>query len=72
MPDGKLTSFPLAVKCGDDETVCFSWILWPSREVRMAAMQQLRRDKRLDPENNPMPFDGERLIYGGFEMIVDA
>lgn len=72
VPEGKLTSFPLAVKCREDETVCFSWIVWPSRDVRMAAMQKLMHDERLDPATNPMPFDGERLIYGGFEVIVDS
>ena len=71
VPDGEITSFPMAVKCREDETVCFSWIVWPSREVRMAAMQKIMRDERLDPDINPMPFDGERLIYGGFEVIVD-
>ena len=72
VPDGEITSFPLAVKCAPDETVVFSWILWPSREVRNAAMKKIMADERLDPERNPMPFDGMRLIYGGFEMIVDA
>ncbi len=64
------------VECwGDDvpdETVVFSWILWPARETRNAAMEKIMADERLDPQRNPMPFDGMRLIYGGFEMIVDA
>jgi len=72
VPDGEITSFPLAVKCRDDETVCFSWILWPSREVRNKGMEALMTDERMDPEKMSMPFDGMRLIYGGFEMIVDA
>ncbi len=50
----------------------FSWILWPSRDVRNAAMEKIMADERLDPERNPMPFNGMRLIYGGFEMVVDA
>ena len=72
MPDGEQTSFSMAVKCRDDETVCFAWILWPSRELRNAAMEKLQADERFDPAKNPMPFDGMRLIYGGFEVIVDA
>ena len=71
VPDGEMTSFPIAVKCGDDETVIFSWITWPSKKVRDEAMQQVMEDPRLQPDVNPMPFDGKRLIYGGFEIIVE-
>ena len=72
VPDGEVTSFPMAVKRRDDETVVFSWILWPSREVRDAAMQKAMADPRLQPDTNPMPFDGKRLIYGGFRSIVEV
>ena len=72
VPDGEVTSFPMAVKCKTDETVCFSWVLWPSREVRDEAMPKIMADPRLQPDANPMPFDGKRMIYGGFEMIVDV
>jgi uncharacterized protein YbaA (DUF1428 family) len=72
VPDGKLTSFPMAVKREDDETVVFSWIIWPSRKVRDEGMKNAMADPRLQPGMNPMPFDGKRLIYGGFEMIVEA
>lgn len=71
VPDGEVTSFPMAVKCRDDETVVFSWISWPSRQVRDAGMQKVMEDPRLQPDVNPMPFDGKRLIYGSFEMIVE-
>jgi uncharacterized protein YbaA (DUF1428 family) len=71
VPDGKVTSFPMAVKLQKDETVIFSWITWPSREARDAAMKKVMADPRMQPEKNPMPFDGKRLIFGGFEMIVD-
>ncbi|PAU86789.1 RNA signal recognition particle [Pseudomonas sp. WN033] len=71
VPQGEVTSFPMAVKCQSDETVVFSWILWPSRAVRDAAMPKVMADPRLHPDNNPMPFDGKRLIYGGFEVVVD-
>ena len=72
VPQGKLTSFPMAVKCQADETVVFSWITWPSRQARDAGMKKVMTDPRVQPDVNPMPFDGKRLIYGGFEVIVEA
>jgi uncharacterized protein YbaA (DUF1428 family) len=72
VPDGKLTSFPMAVKCAAEKTVAFSWIMWPSRQVRDASMKKVMADPRMQPDTNPMPFDGKRLIYGGFQMLVDA
>ena len=71
VPDGEVTSFPMAVKREADETVVFSWILWPSREARDEGMAKAMADPRLQPGTNPMPFDGKRMIYGGFEVIVD-
>ncbi|MBF0676064.1 DUF1428 domain-containing protein [Pseudomonas sp.] len=71
VPEGKVTSFPMAVKCKPDETVVFSWIIWPSRQVRDSGMQKVMADPRVQPDQNPMPFDGQRMIYGGFEMLVD-
>ncbi len=71
VPHGEVTSFPMAVQKAADETVVFAWVLWPSREARDAGMQASMADPRLAPETNPMPFDGKRLIYGGFEVIVD-
>ena len=49
----------------------FSWVVWPSREVRDAAWPKLMADPRMTPEANPMPFDGKRLIYGGFQTIME-
>ena len=72
VPEGRLTSFPMAVKRQADETVVFSWIVWPSRAARDAGMKKVMADPRVQPDVNPMPFDGKRLIYGGFEIIVDA
>lgn len=72
VPDGEVTSFPMAVRCREDETVCFSWILWPSREVHVEAMPKIMSDPRFQPDANPMPFDGKRMIFGGFEILVDA
>lgn len=71
VPEGKLTSFSMAVKRRDDESVIFSWIEWPSRTVRDEAMPKVMEDPRVQMDVNPMPFDGQRLIYGGFESIID-
>jgi len=71
VPEGKLTSFPMAVKRKEDETVVFSWITWPSRQVRDEGMKKVMADPRLSPDANPMPFDGQRLIYGGFEVLFE-
>ena len=70
VPDGKLTSFPMAVKREPHETVVFSWIVWPSRQVRDAGMAKVMADARL--QSVDMPFDGKRMIFGGFEMMLDA
>lgn len=72
VPEGKVTSFPMAVQRKPDETVVFSWIVWPSKSVRDAGMAKVMADPRLQPDVNPMPFDGKRLIYGGFEVLVEA
>jgi uncharacterized protein YbaA (DUF1428 family) len=72
VPDGKVTSFPLAVRRKDDETVVFSWVEWPSKQARDAGWQKIMADPRMQPEANPMPFDGQRLIYGGFQPIVES
>lgn len=71
VPPGEKTSFPMAVQLKDDETVVFSWISWPSRAVRDAGMEKVMKDSRMNNESNPMPFDGSRLIFGGFQMVVD-
>lgn len=61
----------MAVKCEKNESVVFSWIIWPSKEIRDSAWGKLMNDPRMSEENNPMPFDGKRMIYGGFQMVVD-
>ena len=75
VPKGKTTDFQGAVAAQDDETVAFAWIEWPDKATRdgvMGRMDELAKtDQRFDPAKNPMPFDGKRLIYGGFEVIVE-
>ena len=70
VPEGKLTSFPLAVQRQPNETVVFSWIVWPSRAVRDEGMRRSMADPRMQPQTNPMPSDGKRAIFGGFEMMM--
>jgi len=70
VPKGKITSFPMAVKCREDETVVFSWITWPSRAARDSGMKNTMQDPRMKFEDGAMPFDGKRMIFGGFETIV--
>jgi uncharacterized protein YbaA (DUF1428 family) len=72
VPDGKLRSFPTAVQKKEDETVVFSWIVWPSRQARDEGMKKVMAYPRIQSNVNPMPFDGKRLIFGGFEVLVEA
>lgn len=72
VPDGKLTSLPMAVKKEANETVVFSWTIWPDKATRDTGWQKIMDDPRMRPDVNPMPFDGKRMIYGGFQMIVEA
>jgi uncharacterized protein YbaA (DUF1428 family) len=71
VPDGELTDFRRAVQANDDETVVLSWIEWPDKATRDAAMEKMTNDPRFDPESNPMPFDGKRMIFGGFAPVVE-
>ena len=70
VPDGEMTSFPIAVQATEDETVALGWIEWPSKEKRDEGMPKAMQDERMSFEN--MPFDGKRLIFAGFEKFSDA
>ncbi|WP_049622764.1 DUF1428 domain-containing protein [Frateuria defendens] len=72
VPDGKLTDFHRAVQAKNDETVVFSWIEWPDKATRDTGMQKAMKDERLNPQDNPMPFDGKRMIFGGFAPVVEV
>ncbi len=72
VPDGKLTDFRGAVKAQDDEVVVFSWIEYPSKEARDAAKERIMTDPRMKAMGAEMPFDGQRMIFGGFAPIVDV
>jgi len=69
--DGKVTDFRKAVRANDDETVVFAWVWWPDKATCDAAAPKMMNDDRMKPDG-PMPFDGQRLIYGGFEAAFDT
>ena len=67
-PSGKLTDFQRAVQAKDDETIVFSWIEWPDKATRDAGMAKMKDDPRMDPK--AAPFDGKRMIFGGFKPVL--
>ncbi|MDP2121840.1 MAG: DUF1428 domain-containing protein [Hoeflea sp.] len=73
VPDGKVTSFPMAVKLEAEESVVFSWIIWPDKQAAEtgmnASMKQL--EGLMGNDMSKMPFDGMRMMWGGFEPIVE-
>jgi len=75
VPEGKQTDFRRAVDATAEESVCFSWVEWPDKATRDAAfatmMSEDFNDPRMDQAKNPMPFDGKRMIFGGFVPLVD-
>ena len=72
IPDGKTTDFRGAVKADADENIVFSWIVYPSRQVRDEANRKVMEDPRMKMDNDAMPFDGKRMIFGGFELLLDS
>ncbi len=72
VPDGKVTDFKGAVKAKGDEKIVYSWVEWPSKEARDAAWPKIMEDARMKPDKSNMPFDGQRMIYGGFIPILDV
>jgi uncharacterized protein YbaA (DUF1428 family) len=71
---GKVTSFPQSVKRKRDETVVFSWIVFKSRAHRDRVNAKVMKDPRLADmmDSKAMPFDGKRMIWGGFKVAVDV
>ena len=71
VPRGKVTDFYGAVQAKDDETIVFSWFEYPDKAARDAANERMMADPRMKEMSATMPFDGERMIWGGFEAFVD-
>ena len=71
VPEGKVTDFRKAVDAKDDEKVVFSWFEYPDKATRDAANEKIRTDPRMQKLGETMPFDGKRMMYGGFEAIVE-
>lgn len=72
VPEGKVNSMHTAVLRKPEETVVFAWITWPDKATRDAGMQKVFADPGMAGTMDQMPFDGTRMIFGGFEVIVDA
>lgn len=70
VPDGKVTSFPMAVKLEPGEAVVFSWLKWPDKATADAAWEKMMEDPRM--KDMDMPFDGQRMMWGGFEVVFEA
>lgn len=71
VPTGEATDFFKAVKAKDDETIVFSWVFWPDKATRDAGNEKIMADMTaMGDDVTEMPFDGKRLIYGGFEVLV--
>lgn len=72
VPAGKVTDFARAAHKQDGETVVFSWVEWPNKDTRVAGWEKVMADERMQPDGTEVPFDGKRMIYGGFTPIVEA
>jgi uncharacterized protein YbaA (DUF1428 family) len=72
VPEGKVTDFRRSVEAKDGEVIVFSWIEWPSKQVRNEAWPTIMADPRMQPDKATMPFDGQRMIHGGFATILDT
>jgi uncharacterized protein YbaA (DUF1428 family) len=71
IPDGKQTDFRRAVQRQEGENVVFSWIEWPDKATRDAGWARMMKDPDMQPDHDNMPFDGKRMFWGGFEVVLD-
>ncbi|WP_437502390.1 DUF1428 domain-containing protein [Sorangium sp. So ce1099] len=72
VPDGKITDFKGAVKAQPGEVVVFSWIVWPSKEARDEGNKKVMEDPLMNMDNETTPFDAKRMIFGGFDVLLDV
>jgi uncharacterized protein YbaA (DUF1428 family) len=70
VPDGKLTDFRRAVNLADGEKVVFAWIIWPDRATCDVSHERMMADERMKSFGEDMPFDGKRMVFGGFDPLV--
>ena len=70
VPDGKVTDFKRAVQATSNECVVFSWIEWPSKEIRDEGNKKMMEAPEM--KDMDMPFDGKRMIFGGFDVLMDT
>jgi uncharacterized protein YbaA (DUF1428 family) len=71
VPDGKQTDFRKAVKLADGEKIVFSWVVWPDKATADGCHEKMMADPRMEEFGEEMPFDGKRMVFGGFEPIVN-
>lgn len=72
VPEGKVTSFTMAVQRQPDESVVFSWIVWPSKQARDEGMKKVMEHPIMQGGAEGVPFDGKRMIFGGFEVMLEV
>ncbi|MBO6637969.1 MAG: DUF1428 domain-containing protein [Roseitalea sp.] len=72
VPDGDVTSLPLAVRCEEGETVVFAWVVWPSEDARAVGMPRAFGDSRMQARYSPIPYDPVRAVHGMFVPVVEA
>jgi uncharacterized protein YbaA (DUF1428 family) len=72
VPGGKVTDFRRAVKASEDENVVFSWIEWPDKQTRDAGWKKIMEDPSMQPDKDNMPFDGRRMFWGSFALLLDT
>jgi uncharacterized protein YbaA (DUF1428 family) len=71
VPYGEVTSFPRAVQAKEDEVVIFSWVTYESRQQRDSVLAKVMADPRMKHDMSQMPFDGKRMIFGGFLPFLE-
>jgi uncharacterized protein YbaA (DUF1428 family) len=71
VPDGKVTDFKRAVKATPNESVVFSFVEWPDKATRDEGWKKVMKDPRMQPDKDNMPFDGQRMVWGGFAPLLD-
>jgi uncharacterized protein YbaA (DUF1428 family) len=72
VPDGQVTDFRRAVNAKPDETIVFAFIEWPSKQASSEAWEKIMKDERMQPPSGDVPFDGKRMFWGGFEVVIDT